>query len=48
MNVVGATGFVLYGWWHGAVATAALNVVWLLIGGYALWRIARARTPRVS
>jgi hypothetical protein len=39
MNVFGAAGFVMYGWWHGAVATAALNVVWFLIGGFALWRI---------
>jgi hypothetical protein len=39
MNVFGAAGFVMYGWWHGAVATAALNVVWFLIGGFALWRV---------
>jgi hypothetical protein len=39
MNVVGAVGFVLYGWWHGATATAALNLVWFLIGAVSLWRI---------
>ena len=39
MNVAGAAGFIINGWWHGAVPSAALNVVWMLIGGIALWRI---------
>ena len=39
MNVVGAAGFVVNGWWHGAVPSASLNDVWLLIGAFALWRI---------
>jgi hypothetical protein len=39
MNVVGAAGFVVNGWWHRAVPSASLNVVWALIGGVALWRI---------
>ena len=39
MNVVGAAGFVINGWWHGAIPSAALNVLWLLIGGIASWRI---------
>jgi hypothetical protein len=41
MNVVGAAGFVVNGWWHGAVPSASLNVIWLLIGIWALWRIKR-------
>ena len=41
MNVGGAVGFVINGWWHGALPSTALNVVWMLIGGFALWRIAR-------
>ena len=41
MNVVGAAGFVVNGWWHGAKPSAVLNIVWMLIGGVALWRIAR-------
>jgi len=41
MNVVGAVGFVINGWWHGALPSTALNVIWMLIGGFALWRIAR-------
>jgi hypothetical protein len=39
MNVFGAAGFMINGWWHGALPSAALNVVWMLIGGFALWRI---------
>jgi hypothetical protein len=43
MNVVGAAGFVINGWWHGAIPSATLNVVWLAIGAIALWRIQRLR-----
>ena len=39
MNVLGAAGFVVNGWWHGALPSASLNVVWLMIGAYALWRM---------
>ena len=46
MNVVGAAGFVINGWWHGALPSAALNVLWLLIGAVASWRI--IRKARVS
>ena len=41
MNVFGAAGFTINGWWHGALPSAALNVVWMGIGGFALWRIAQ-------
>ena len=41
MNVAGAAGFVVNGWWHGALPSTALNVVWMLIGGIALWRMTR-------
>ena len=46
MNVVGAAGFVINGWWHGAKPSAALNVIWLMIGAFALirlWRRGQAR-----
>ena len=43
MNVAGAAGFIVNGWWHGAVPSAVLNVVWMLIGGVALWRIMAKR-----
>ena len=48
MNVVGAAGFVINGWWHGAVPSAALNVLWLLIGAVASWRIIRKRGSSTS
>ena len=48
MNVVGAAGFVINGWWHGALPSASLNVLWLLIGGIASWRIIRARGSSTS
>ena len=41
MNMLGAAGFIVNGWWHGALPSAALNVIWLLIGVAALWRIKR-------
>ena len=43
MNVVGAAGFVVNGWWHGALPSAALYVLWLLIGAIASWRILKKR-----
>ena len=44
MNVVGAAGFIVNGWWHGAVPSAVLNVIWMMIGGVALWRIRKRRS----
>ena len=46
MNVVGAAGFVINGWWHRALPSATLNVLWLLIGLIASIRI--LRRPRAS
>ncbi|MEO7602823.1 MAG: hypothetical protein ABIS39_06120 [Sphingomicrobium sp.] len=43
MNVAGAAGFIVNGWWHGALPSTALNVVWMGIGAVALWRIASRR-----
>jgi hypothetical protein len=43
MNVVGAAGFVVNGWWHGALPSATLNVLWLAIGLFAAIRIVRRR-----
>ncbi len=44
MNVVGAAGFIVNGWWHGALPSAVLNVIWMGIGLAALWRIRRTST----
>jgi len=43
MNVVGAAGFVINGWWHGALPSATLNVLWLMIGVFAAIRILKRR-----
>jgi hypothetical protein len=48
MNIVGAAGFVINGWWHRAIPSAALNVLWLLIGAFATWRILKKRGSSTS
>ena len=40
---VGAAGFVINGWWHGALPSATLNVLWLMIGLFASIRILKRR-----
>jgi len=47
MNVAGAAGFIVNGWWHGALPSTALNVIWMGIGIVALWRISKRRTRSV-
>jgi hypothetical protein len=47
MNIVGAAGFVINSGVRGAIPSAALNVVWLLIGAVTLWRI-RKRSSSTS
>jgi hypothetical protein len=47
MNLVGAAGFVVNGLWHGAIPSASLNILWMLIAAVALVRIAtRQKTAR--
>jgi hypothetical protein len=48
MNVVGAAGFIVNGWWHGALPSAVLNVIWLMIGAIATWRILKKRPSSSS
>ena len=48
MNVFGAAGFIVNGWWHGALPSAVLNVIWMLIGGVALWRIKAKQNSSTS
>jgi hypothetical protein len=43
MNVLGAAGFVVNGYWNGAIPSVALNVVWMGIGAYALMRMRAER-----
>lgn len=48
MNVAGAIGFIINSGWNGAIPSAALNLVWMMIGGFALWRIFKARRSSTS
>jgi hypothetical protein len=43
MNILGAAGFVINSGWNGALPSAAMNVVWIGIGIYALRQ--RRRVP---
>ena len=43
MNALGAAFFVLNTWWHGAIPSMALNIIWSAIGFVALARILRLR-----
>ena len=36
MNIVGAIGFVVNSGWNGALPSAAMNVIWVGIGIYAV------------
>jgi hypothetical protein len=36
MNILGAAGFVVNSGWNGALPSAAMNVIWIGIGVYAL------------
>ena len=45
LNVVGAIGFIANSSWNGAWPSAALNVIWVGIGAFALIKIfGRRRT----
>lgn len=39
MNVVGAAGFTVNGWMNGALPSAVLNIIWMAMGLFTLWRI---------
>lgn len=48
MNLLGALGFVINGWWHRAMPSASLNVIWMLIAGVALWRLWKRKGSSTS
>ena len=43
MNILGAAGFVVNSGWNGALPSAAMNVIWIGIGLYALRRGRRSQ-----
>ncbi len=46
MNVAGSTGFVVNSGWNGALPSAVLNAVWMVIGLLTLWQIRKSIRPR--
>jgi hypothetical protein len=48
MNVLGAAGFIINGWWHRALPSAVLNILWLGIGVFASWRILKRKESSTS
>lgn len=41
LNVAGSAGFVINSGWHGALPSTVLNVVWMAVGLFTLWRLGR-------
>ena len=48
LNVVGAIGFVINSGWNGAYPSAAVNVIWAMIGLVTLWQLARKKDSSTS
>ena len=48
MNLLGAAGFIVNGWWHRALPSATLNVVWMLFAAVALCRLWRRKGSSTS
>jgi hypothetical protein len=48
MNLIGAAGFVVNGWWHGALPSATLNIVWALFAAATLWTLWRKKRSSTS
>jgi len=48
MNILGAAGFVVNSGWNGALPSAAMNLIWIGIGAYALYQPYRnkPKSPR--
>lgn len=42
LNVLGAAGFIINSGMNGALPSAALNVIWMGIGVYALWHMRKS------
>ena len=48
LNVLGAIGFVINSGWNGAYPSAAVNVIWAMIGLGTLWQLARKKDSSTS
>jgi hypothetical protein len=45
LNILSGAGFIVNSGWNGAYPSAAINVVWVVIGLYGLFRTTRAASP---
>ncbi len=43
INVFGSVGLVINSFWNGAIPSVALNIIWMAMGLFTLWRIRAAR-----
>ena len=48
LNVAGAAGFVINSGWNGAYPSAAVNVIWAMIGWGTLWQLAHKKDSSTS
>ena len=48
MNFAGAAGFIVNGWWHRALPSTTLNVIWMLFAAVALWRLWKKKGSSTS
>lgn len=48
LNVLAAAGFIVNSGWNGAYPSAFLNLVWMAIGLYGLFRSSRAQPSAAS
>ena len=48
MNLAGAAGILLNGWWHGALPSATLNLIWMFFAAGALWNLWRHKGSSTS
>jgi hypothetical protein len=48
MNLAGAAGILLNGWWHGALPSATLNLIWMLFAIGALWNLWKRKGSSTS
>jgi hypothetical protein len=46
LNVLSGAGFIVNSGWNGAYPSAALNLIWMAIGLYGLFRGARVQPAR--
>jgi len=41
LNIIGAVGIIVNSTFHGAIPSVGLNIIWLLVGFYGLFRFSK-------